>query len=372
MFGEPITYGGQESVVYNMLSTFSLGNEFNIDLFTPYFADNDYLVKLVDDNNGNVFQLGIEFKTNDNRFMLYKYINNFFSSHNNYDVVHIHTGSLSTMVLYSIFAKKYGIKKVIVHSHIAAIHESLLAQFIRFVLCELLYKFADVYLGCSRNAIETKFTKKIQKKAIVVYNGINIDKFRFNISYRKEIRDKLNIGDRFVIGILGRLSRQKNVFFALDIISEIYKIDRRVVLLIVGAGELEEELIKAVSDKCIVDCVIFAGNQVDNYKYYSAFDAFILPSIYEGLPVTSIEAQVSGLSTLISNCITSECKISNGTKFLPIDNVKVWSDELLNIKNNYYNVLKSHNIDRINNYTIDFEKFDRNITFKKVEDIYKS
>ena len=110
MFGEPITYGGQESVVYNMLSVLDLKNDFDVDLFTPYYADNKDLIELVNKNGGTVYHNDIEFKTGDNRFKLYPIVDNFFKSLDiKYDLVHIHTGSLSTMLCFARAAKINGI-----------------------------------------------------------------------------------------------------------------------------------------------------------------------------------------------------------------------------------------------------------------------
>ena len=363
MFGEPITYGGQESVVYNMLSTFDLQNDFNVDLFTPYFADNKHLINHIGANGGNIYSLNIEFKTNDNRLLLSKYINSFFHMHNDYSVVHIHTGSLTTMYVFAKAAKLHGVKKVIVHSHIASNKNSLLYRLFKMFLNTLLQKYVDVYLGCSNEAITSKFTKKIVNKSKVIYNGIEINKFKFESEYRDFIRNEYNLKDKFVIGSLGRLDKQKNNLFMVDIIGKLSKYDD-IMLMIVGTGPIENVIKNKCNDLGLSDKVIFTGNQIDSYKFYCAFDCFILPSLFEGLPVVSIEAQVNGLPVLLSDSITREACISSGTSYLDINNINVWVD---NIEKLY----KTKQFTR-NNYNIDFKKFDRNNSFKIVEEIYKN
>lgn len=365
MFGEPITYGGQESVVFNMLSSFDLENDFHVDLYTPYYVDNNNLINLINEHNGKIYTSNVEFKTNDNRFLLSNFVDNFFDGNSDYDVVHIHTGSLSTMLLYSICAKNHDIKKVIAHIHIASSNQNLFSTIRKHIICHELLKFVDVYLGCSKLAIRSRFTKSIYEKAKVVYNGIDINKFKFNDEIRQEYRKKYNIDSKFIIGSLGRLSYQKNLFFIIDLIKQLSSIENDIVLFVVGTGELEDKLKKYAYDLGLKDKVIFAGNQKEAYKFYNIFDCFILPSFFEGLPVTAIEAQVSGLYTLISNNVTDECIISPYTKILDVSDIKKWVNQIMQIKNKISNIKYRYNAN------IDFNRFDRKHTYKIVSDVYK-
>lgn len=395
MFGEPITFGGQESVVKNMLSSFDLKKDFNIDLFTPYYSDNKEIIDLVEKNNGKVIALNIAFKTGDNRFLLRKPVNEFFNNAKKYDVVHIHTGSLTTMYVYAMIAKKHRVKKVIVHSHIANTNDSLVKKVYKNVLCFLMKKFIDIYMGCSRNAIDTKFTKDIQKKAIVVNNGIEVEKYKYNEKYRLEIREKYNINDKFVIGSLGRISKQKNNKFIVDIFVELLNnfddINKnKIVLMMVGDGDFLYEVKKYADEKKLTNNIIFTGNQVETYKYYQAFDVFIMPSIFEGLPVTSLEAQMSGITCLLSDKVDENCNISSKTKFLSIESTKEWVLNICDEINNYIdtngyinmNVKNDDNNSEINierniknnvdryDVKIDFDKYDRKKTYEIVKKIY--
>lgn len=363
MFGEPITYGGQESVVYNMLSSRQYNNDFNIDLFSPYYADNINLIELVKNNGGNIYTEDISFKTNDNRFELTNTIDNFFSKNNKYDIVHIHSGSLTTMYVYAKIAKKYGVKKVIVHSHIARKNASIIREIFRIVICILLKSKVDYYLGCSKEAITTKFGNNL-KNYYIVNNGIDIGKFKFDKSIRNEMRNKYKIDDKIVIGSLGRISNQKNNVFMVDILSKLLQYNDNIVLMMVGDGEDLENVKRKVSDSGLEKKVIFTGTQKETYKYYQMFDMFILPSLFEGLPVTSIEAQISGLPTLISDKITYECCISNLTEFISIDNTYVWASKIIDIINQAdFESIRDKAL-------INFDKYDRSKTFNIVFDLY--
>lgn len=370
MFGEPITYGGQESVVYNMLSTFDLKNDYNIDLFTPYFADNKELISLIENNNGKIYSLNIPFKNFDNRFNLINPIKKFFDRYKfNYDVAHIHTGSLTTMYVFAKIAKKSGIKKVMVHSHIGLLSGGFVGKIRRFILNILMSRYVDVYLGCSKEAIDAKFIGKANKNAIIVYNGIDIDKFKYNKELRDKIRKEYEINDKYVLGSLGRITEQKNHNFMIDIYKDLLdeiklkEINRDIILLIVGDGELIETTKNKVKNMGLTNKVIFVGNQSDSYKFYQAFDTFIQPSLYEGLPVTTIEAQVSGLPCLLSDTITKECVITKELKFLSIKDEKDWIDEIIK---NINTVIDREKI------SIDYDKFDKNKTFEIVKEIYSS
>lgn len=349
MFGEPITYGGQESVVYNMLSTFDLKNTFNVDLFTPYYADNKLLLDLINGNNGKVFTANIEFKTGDNRFLLYKPLLKFANMLGTYNVIHIHSGSLASMYILSKIAKKLGAKKVIVHAHTTGFTNSASYRIRRYLICKLMRRYIDTAIGCSENAFLSKFAHFYDDIKYIVHNGINVDRFKFNKVYRQEIREKYALKNKFVVGSIGRISSVKNNKFMLDILSNVIKKIPNSVLLMIGDGEDLENIKKYAADLKLSDYVVFAGKQIDTYKFYSAFDVYIQPSIYEGISMTSIEAQISGRYCLLSSNIDIESNISSNTIFLDINDAKVWADKLCNI----FTILNIEKSD-----TIDFDKYD--------------
>ena len=162
---------------------------------------------------------------------------------------------------------------------------------------------------------------------------------------------------------MGRLDKQKNNNFMIDIINNFSGYDN-IILMIVGTGTTENDLKNKCIDLGVDKKVIFTGNQVETYKYYCAFDCFILPSIYEGMPVTAIEAQISGLPTLISDRVTTDVSISSECKFVNIVATNDWVERIKEIYNNKINCISRENI------SIDYDKFDRSKTFKVLENIY--
>ena len=221
---------------------------------------------------------------------------------------------------------------------------------IRQAFIKKLVSFASTnYFGCSRMACEWMFTKKINKegKAIVVKNPINVSKFKFNISDRLEIRNKLKIDNKKVFGHIGRFVYSKNHIFLLEVFAEIRKKDKNAVLVLVGSGKLEKNINEKIKELNLENDVILYGETTEVQKLYSAFDVFLFPSVYEGLGIVLVEAQANGLPILAANTIPSEVKLTDNMKFLPIDNVEVWCKEIENnnllIRNNenYDIVLKS-------------------------------
>ena len=367
MFGEPITYGGQESVVYNMLSVLDLKNEFSVDLFTPYYSDNKNLINLIEANAGKIYSLGINFKTGDNRFRLSPAVNKFFDTlDKKYDTVHIHTGSFSTMLVYAMSARKHGINNIIVHAHNSSTSETLIYTVFRKVLSFFLKKYATSFVGCSSEAINWRWSSDISKGAQVVRSGIDINKYKFNNDYRNEIRSKYNIKDKFVIGHIARYTREKNHIFTIDIAKSLVQQNKDFVFMLIGDGAIKEKIKQIVEDEGLTQNVIMLPNSSDIYKCYSAFDVFVLPSLREGLPITSIEAQVSSLPTIISDRVTKECCISNETYFLDIENAKEWVDKILSIKTKM-----DSNSNFRTDINVDYKKYDRNYSFEAIAYLYR-
>ncbi len=367
MFGEPITYGGQESVVYNLLSVLDLKKDFNVDLFTPYYADNKNLINLVNDNKCEVYHCDIEFRTGDNRFKLFPIVKEFFNKvGKQYDVVHIHTGSLATMLCYAKCAKRAGTPKIIVHAHNDGHRKTLIYRIYRFVLSHLLKKYATHFVGCSQSAIDWRWDKTIAKRAIVVKNGIEIDKYKFNNEYKQELIKQYNLEGKFILGNIARFTEEKNHVFMIELIKLLITYDKNIFLFLVGDGKLKDHIKKLIFENKLDSNVYIADKVSEVFKYYSLFDEFLLPSHYEGFGITSIEAQSASLPCLISGNVTRECKISDKTYFIDIDSIDAWVSKILEVKNDVQGdkAYKNH-------MSIDFVKFDRRHTFNELIDLYK-
>ena len=158
------------------------------------------------------------------------------------------------------------------------------------------------------------------EKVTIIHNAIDYNKFKYNENYRKEIRNEFKIlKDDILFGNVGRFTIQKNHKFLIEIFKEIHKINMNSKLILIGTGEEEDNIKKIVKNLSLQDCVIFAGFRKDVNKIMQAMDAFLLPSLFEGLPVVGVEAQASGLPMFTSKyTVSDEVNISGKVKFIPL------------------------------------------------------
>ena len=166
-----------------------------------------------------------------------------------------------------------------------------------------LRKMAHYNLACSNEAGRIQFGRHGRFK--VIKNGIITSKYAWNPEFRKLIREEYRFHDKFVIGNVARFDEAKNHTFIIEIFNEIQKRYPNSVLLLVGEGLLEERMKKLVSDLKLEKKVIFAGVRSDVEVFLQAMDAFLLPSLYEGLPLSLVEAQVAGLPCYVSADVIS-------------------------------------------------------------------
>lgn len=258
-----------------------------------------------------------------------------FLKDNKYDVVHVHSGT-PLRVFYLRAAKKAGVNKRIYHSHSAEVkgpHNGLKVKKVIFKILKKLFPiYATNYFACSELAADWMYPKKLikQQKVLVINNGIDIEKFRYNEQVRNEYRKNLNIENKKVIGHIGRFNHQKNHTFLLDIFKEIVYKNKDYMLLLLGNGELREEIENKAKALGIEENVKFLGVRNDVEKVMQAMDLFLLPSNYEGLPVVGIEAQATGLPMVCSDNITREVCITNNVEMISLSkSAKEWADIIL-------------------------------------------
>jgi glycosyltransferase involved in cell wall biosynthesis len=169
-------------------------------------------------------------------------------------------------------------------------------------------------------------------RAKIIHNAINVKKFSFNAIARDKIRKEFSLENKFVIGHVGRFHEQKNHVFLIDVFAEAYKLDKNAILLLVGDGELKGDIEKKVKKLGLKDAVIFAGIRADIDNMYQCFDVFTLPSLFEGLPLTLIEAQCAGIAVVVSASVSTEANITGYLQYLPFD-IEMWAKAILEKKN---------------------------------------
>lgn len=253
---------------------------------------------------------------------------------NKYLIVH---SGMNTLAPISLFAAwMAGVPIRINHNHSTAGKGEFKRNCLKYCLRPFAKVFANYYCACSKYAGIWLFGKNFfsSGKVTVFNNAVDTSKFAFSTSNRDKLRKELGISNKYVIGHIGRFTKQKNHYFLIDIFEQYYKKNSNAVLLLVGIGELQDEIKDAVKKKKLEDAVIFLGKRSDVDELYSAMDLFVLPSLYEGLPVVGVEAQVSGLPCIFSNEITREVAITENVYFLPIDGaVSDWCSQITNFKN---------------------------------------
>ena len=216
------------------------------------------------------------------------------------------------------------------------------ASFLKKVLNEVgkaLYKrYIDVKIAPSDLAAMYTFGKKdYQKNKVhILNNGVDLKCFCFRAEARKVIRDNLKISEETkVFGHVGRFSQQKNHAFLIDVFNKILYFDKNSYLIMIGAGDLLENVKNKVKELKIENRVLFLSPNSEVDKYYSAMDALIFPSLYEGMPNVVIEAQATGLSCLLSDTITKDVNISGLVSFMSLDNTaEEWAKKALYISRN--------------------------------------
>ena len=247
-----------------------------------------------------------------------------------YDIIHVHQDQLSFIPLF--FAMISGIKIRIAHCHNANIKMNIFNKCFMKTCGYFTKLFSTKWFACGLDAGRFLWGNKAVKqgKVFVLNNAIDIDKFTFNADIRNQMRKELGIEDKFVIGNVGRLSYQKNHEFLIRIFNEIYKIDKKAVLLLVGKGELEENVKEQVKNLGLSEAVKFLGVRNDVPCLLQAMDVFLLPSRYEGLPVVLVEAQTAGLPCFASSTITAEIGVTKLLHYISLDKpAKYWAHEIL-------------------------------------------
>ena len=199
----------------------------------------------------------------------------------------------------------------------------------------LYQKYIDTMISPSDLAAEYTFGKHAYKtgKVNILHNAVDLSIFKYDIDDRRHIRSEFGISDNTVLfGHIGRFMMQKNHGFLLDVFADVLEKNPNSLLMLVGKGELENEIKLQAKKLGISDKIIFTGVRPDVPALLSAMDMFVFPSLFEGMPNTIIEAQATGLPCVISDTITKEADITGLVKYLPIENPKLWADYICSCK----------------------------------------
>lgn len=267
---------------------------------------------------------------------------------NKYMIVHSHINTLSVFPLFIAWLEKVPVR--IAHNHSVPGGN----EFKRNITKKILKRFAKVfstdYFACSEKAGRWMFGNKTfdEGKVYLLKNAINWEVFNKNEQQIQNLKKQFGLYGKFVIGHIGRFTYAKNHNFMIDILSEVLKKEKNTVLLLVGGGDMYESIILYINKLGLSDKVVMTGQVTNPQDYYRLIDVMIVPSIFEGLSLTTIESQISGVPVLISDAVPEEAIISNGCRYMKLsDPPAVWAENVikmqgvkvqLDLRSNAYNI----------------------------------
>lgn len=240
-----------------------------------------------------------------------------------YDIAHAHMTLTNCFPLFIAWTR--GIKIRVSHSHLAeksTLYTNILACLTRIV--------ANVYLACGKSAGRFLYGNR---RFEILNNAVDLKKYRYNIKMREAQRKLLGIKDSTILfGNVGRFSKQKNHTFLIDIFKEIHSKNKDTKLILIGDGELEEEIKNKIVENKLEQAVIFTGAITNVYEVMQAIDILIMPSLFEGLSIAAIEAQANGIKCVFSDTVDSDTKVIDDVKFLSLnDSVEKWANTALEL-----------------------------------------
>lgn len=274
---------------------------------------------------GKIYRLSL--KDDKNIFKYIRDLDQFFKTHKEYNIIHGHMQSM--MPLYLFLAKKNNITTRIAHSHNNS-YEKSAKGIILHIFSRLSKYFSTINFACSEDAGKYLFKNR---KFEVINNGIDINKFQFDEQTRNKIRKKLDIKENEILfGNIGRMEKQKNQKFLIDVFKKVYTKQKNVKLLIIGTGSLEKKLKKQVNKLNLKNQIIFLKNINNVNEYMQGMDLFLLPSLYEGLGIVLIEAQMNGLHCIATkDTVATETRITSNIEYLKLEK-DLWIEEICKYK----------------------------------------
>ena len=322
--------GGVEAVVinyYRNIDRSKVQYDFIIDEDSPYTVHQERITDL----GGRLIKIPPYQKQLEYQKKLYRLF-----TENHYTLVYSHINTLSVFPLFA--AYRAGVPIRIAHNHSTAGEGEFARNVMKYSLRPFAKLFPTHLCACSRFAGEWMYGKsEVESGHVIIWqNALDTKRFAYNESLRNETRRALNIQDKLVVGHAGRFMNQKNHNFLIDVFAEIHKRRNDSVLLLAGEGPLMEAVIEKVNRLGLSECVIFIGSVNDMERYYNAMDLFIFPSFYEGLGMSSVEAQISGLPVICSDRVPDEAAICENIKFLSLKKTaSEWADEALRLSENH-------------------------------------
>ncbi len=303
-----MNYGGYEAFIMNVYR--------NIDRKKVQF---DFLTSLEGVYDNEIINLGgtiyrIPFITKVGPFSYNNKLEAFIKEHPEYKIIHSHMDKFSGMIMRA--TNKHGVPVRIAHSHNTQNEGGIAYQLVKNYYGKMINRYCSERFACSDDAGRWMFGTQ---PFTIVNNGIDVKKYIKNEEAHQKIRTELAIKDRFVVGHVGRFSAQKNHEFLLDIFAEIKKLRPNATLLLVGAGELRQDIAQKAKTLGLDSDIIFYGLTDKVEEVLQAMDVFVFPSLHEGLGIVLVEAQCAGLYCIASDSVPAEANFSGNVEFLSLE-----------------------------------------------------
>lgn len=305
--------GGAETMIMNLYRNIDR-SQIQFD-FVVHAEESGFYSNEIQSLGGTIYHC--PHYTGVNHFRYQRWWRDFFKNHKEYKIVHSHVRSTAVVIFDE--AKKYGIK-TIAHSHSTSNGTGLSAIVKSVMQIPIRWK-ASYFFGCSKEASKWLFGEKVVNgdRFHTLQNAIDVEQFSFKPEIREKYRKEFMVTEKKVFIHVGSFRDAKNHLFLISLFRELVNIDCNSVLFLVGDGELKDIINKYVSDNNLEDYVLFLGLRTDIPELLMASDCFLFPSKWEGLPVSVVEAQASGIPVLVSNRITNDVALTGLIRYLPID-----------------------------------------------------
>ena len=279
---------------------------------------------------GRIFRMCPIYPQNIHRYK--QLLKEFFDAHPEYKILHSHMSELGTFAFEE--AIRHQVPVRICHAHNAPVFScetpmEKLKRIPREIMARKMRSLATDFFCCSQVAGDWLFGKHNRDKMVFMRNAIDASHFAYSLEKAQEAKQQFHWEDKIVIGHVGRFCPQKNHEYLIDIFHAFHKSHANSILALVGEGELFNKIKSKVAALNLTDSVVFMGKRSDMNQLYWAFDLFLFPSFYEGLPVTLVEAQAAGLPCVISDSISTQTQITND--FYPVSikqDTDVWVKEM--------------------------------------------
>lgn len=325
VFGMTENPGGVESFLRNMIS------EIPPETIQFDFLCNSYEKTAYEEELAKRGGRMVHFAARSRNYRQYRReLGSFFAEHGaEYDGIWVNVSSLAN-IDYLKYAKKSGIAKRIIHSHNSRNMDSRLRGLVHRWNRLWIQRYATDFWACSEPAADWFFRKPLKKNVRIIHNAIPVEKMRFSEKKREQLRAQLGFQHDYVIGNVGRLHFQKNQEFLLEVFASLARQTDRARLVLIGQGEDERRLKETAERLRVGDKVYWAGVQTDIDAWLSAFDLFVFPSLFEGMPIAALEAQANGVPVLASEeAVSDECRVNDNCLRLSLKSTAdLWAGEI--------------------------------------------